>query len=92
MRDVLAGWKDTCAKQGMLDENRLANLVQKIIASNEIHSIAMRCYALRCVGFRWMPCCCARLVTSKTIDMKTGGRADGNGGCVAGMGGVRTGE
>ena len=74
----------------MLDENRLANLVQKIIASNEIRSIAMRCYALRRISVEDM---LLRSFWNKfAIDTKTGGRADGNGELVAGMGGVRTGE
>ena len=75
---------------GMRDENRLANLVPRIMASNEIQPIAMRCFAMRWVGFRWI--CQARFGTKFAIDTKTGGRADGNGGRVAGMGGVRTGE
>jgi hypothetical protein len=45
---------------------------------------------MRWVGFRWI--CQARFGTSFAIDTKTGGRADGNGGLVKGMGGVRTGK
>ena len=56
MRDVPAGSKNSCAEQGRRDDSHLANLVQKSISSTEIQRIAMRCYAMRCAEFRWMPC------------------------------------